>query len=64
MFPSNYPYYRCLFAAVCRHYDTEKVIEELIKMGWKPDAIKLTPEIVERSIEGMMNLILHGETSQ
>lgn len=59
---TNYPYYRCLFVAIARHYDIDKVIQELIKMGWEEGAIKLTPEIVERSIEEMKNLILHGDT--
>ena len=55
------PYFRCLFVAVSRHYDTEAVRQELIKMGWEEDSSKLIPETIERSIQEMSNLVLHGE---
>ena len=57
---SDLPYFRMLFVAISRHYDIDAVIEELIKMGWKESAYKLTPEVIERSIKEMTNWVLHG----
>ncbi len=55
------PYFRMLFVAVSRHYDSEAVRQELIEMGWKENSSKLIPETIERSIQEMANLVLHGE---
>jgi hypothetical protein len=55
------PFLRCLFIAVSRHYSIEAVRKELIEMGWKEDSCKLIPEIIERSIQEMSNLVLHGD---
>ena len=54
-------YFRCLYIAISRHYDTEAVKLELVKMGWKEDSCRLLPEVIERSIEEMTNTILHDD---